>query len=137
MELLRGVSAANNFVLALVPHSSSRLFSSTTAHVAAAGGAQVISSDAIGQASYAEMVQFSGSVRGRIGYAPGHWLVYATGGFAWTYNQHARRRSKRAAEVSLPAAMARGASCALSANLGVRVAVKFGVKAADRFDLGG
>jgi hypothetical protein len=26
-------------------------------------------------------------VRGRIGYAPGHWLFYATGGFAWTYNQ--------------------------------------------------
>ena len=54
------------------------------------GGAQVISSDAIGQASYAETVQFSGSVRGRIGYAPGHWLVYATGGFAWTYNQFTR-----------------------------------------------
>src|SRR3981081_646646 len=32
------------------------------------GGTQVISSDAIGQASYAETVQFSGSVRGRVGY---------------------------------------------------------------------
>jgi high affinity Mn2+ porin len=29
----------------------------------------------------------SGTVRGRIGYAPGRWLFYATGGFAWTYNQ--------------------------------------------------
>ena len=29
----------------------------------------------------------SGTVRGRIGYAPGSWLFYATGGFAWTYNQ--------------------------------------------------
>ena len=54
------------------------------------GTPQVISSDAIGQASYAETVQFSGSVRGRIGYAPSHWLVYATGGFAWTYNQFTR-----------------------------------------------
>jgi len=26
-------------------------------------------------------------VRGRIGYAPGSWLFYATGGFAWTYDQ--------------------------------------------------
>jgi len=54
------------------------------------GTPQVISSDAIGQASYTETVQFSGSVRGRIGYAPSHWLFYATGGLAWTYNQFTR-----------------------------------------------
>ncbi len=54
------------------------------------GGSQTIASAAIGQASYAEMAQFSGTVRGRIGYAPGHWLFYATGGFAWTYNQFSR-----------------------------------------------
>lgn len=54
------------------------------------GGSQVISSDSIGQATYQELVQFSGTVRGRIGYAPGHWLFYATGGFAWTYNQFTR-----------------------------------------------
>ncbi len=29
----------------------------------------------------------SGTVRGRIGYAPGHWLFYATGGLAWSYDQ--------------------------------------------------
>jgi high affinity Mn2+ porin len=29
----------------------------------------------------------SGTVRGRVGYAPGSWLFYATGGFAWTYDQ--------------------------------------------------
>jgi high affinity Mn2+ porin len=29
----------------------------------------------------------SGTVRGRLGYAAGNWLLYATGGFAWTYNQ--------------------------------------------------
>jgi high affinity Mn2+ porin len=36
------------------------------------GGSQVISSDLIGQATYQELVEFSGTVRGRIGYAPGH-----------------------------------------------------------------
>jgi high affinity Mn2+ porin len=54
------------------------------------GGSQVISSDLIGQADYQELVQFSGTVRGRVGFAPGHWLFYATGGFAWTYNQFTR-----------------------------------------------
>jgi len=29
----------------------------------------------------------SGTVRGRIGYAPGNSLFDATGGFAWTYDQ--------------------------------------------------
>jgi high affinity Mn2+ porin len=28
-----------------------------------------------------------GTVRGRVGYAPGNWLIYATGGFAWAYEQ--------------------------------------------------
>jgi high affinity Mn2+ porin len=53
-------------------------------------GTQVISSPAIGQASYHERVQFAGTVRGRIGYAPGNWLVYATGGLAWSYDQFTR-----------------------------------------------
>ena len=29
----------------------------------------------------------SGTLRGRIGYAPGHWLFYATGGLAWSYDR--------------------------------------------------
>ncbi len=38
-----------------------------------------------------EQVEFSGTVRGRIGYAPRqHWLFYATGGFAWSYDQFTR-----------------------------------------------
>ena len=37
--------------------------------------------------TYSETVLASGTVRGRIGYAPGNWLFYATGGFAWTYDQ--------------------------------------------------
>src|SRR5579863_4393162 len=37
--------------------------------------------------SYSDNVFSSGTVRGRIGYAPGNWLFYATGGFAWTSEQ--------------------------------------------------
>jgi high affinity Mn2+ porin len=40
-----------------------------------------------GLETYSETVLNSGTVRGRIGYAPGNWLIYATGGFAWTYDQ--------------------------------------------------
>jgi high affinity Mn2+ porin len=40
-----------------------------------------------GLETYSETVLASGTLRGRIGYAPGNWLLYATGGFAWSYNQ--------------------------------------------------
>ncbi len=40
-----------------------------------------------GAESYGENVLSSGTLRGRIGYAPGNWLLYATGGFAWNYDQ--------------------------------------------------
>jgi len=51
------------------------------------GGISTFTSPALGAVSFAETVLASGTVRGRIGYAPGHWLFYATGGFAWTYDQ--------------------------------------------------
>jgi high affinity Mn2+ porin len=54
------------------------------------GGQQVFTSPATGTASYAETMQYFGTVRGRIGYAPAHWMIYATGGFAWTYEQFTR-----------------------------------------------
>jgi len=54
------------------------------------GGGQAISSALIGQASYQDQVEFSGTVRGRIGYAPADWLFYATGGFAYSYDQLTR-----------------------------------------------
>ena len=50
------------------------------------GGISTFSSP-VGPESYSETVLSSGTVRGRIGYAPGNWLLYATGGFAWTYDQ--------------------------------------------------
>jgi high affinity Mn2+ porin len=51
------------------------------------GGTSTFTSPALGAVSFTETVLASGTIRGRIGYAPGHWLFYATGGFAWTYDR--------------------------------------------------
>ena len=51
------------------------------------GGATNFNSPVVGAANWSETVMSSGTVRGRIGYSPGNWLFYATGGFAWSYNQ--------------------------------------------------
>ena len=51
------------------------------------GGISNLTSPTLGAETFSETVLTSGTVRGRIGYAPGSWLFYATGGFAWTYNQ--------------------------------------------------
>ena len=52
------------------------------------GGISNFNSPALrGASSLSETMLWAGSLRGRIGYAPSHWLFYATGGFAWTYNQ--------------------------------------------------
>jgi high affinity Mn2+ porin len=53
-------------------------------------GSQTLSSMSVGQASYAEAVELSGTARGRIGYAFNDWLVYATGGLAWSFDQLTR-----------------------------------------------
>ena len=50
------------------------------------GGASLLAPP-VGEESYSETVLSFGTLRGRIGYAPGNWLFYATGGFAWTYDQ--------------------------------------------------
>jgi high affinity Mn2+ porin len=54
------------------------------------GASQTIASPQIGQAIYRDQVQMSGTVRGRIGYAPGDWLFYATAGFAYSFDQFSR-----------------------------------------------
>ena len=51
------------------------------------GGQTQFVSPALGSQTYSDNVLASGTVRGRIGYAPGNWLVYATGGFAWSRDQ--------------------------------------------------
>ena len=51
------------------------------------GGSSSFVSPTLGVESYSENAVYFGTIRGRIGYAPGNWLFYATGGFAWSYNQ--------------------------------------------------
>jgi high affinity Mn2+ porin len=51
---------------------------------------QNFASPVIGAASYRDMVLSFGSVRGRIGFDANHWLYYATGGLAWTYDEFTR-----------------------------------------------
>ena len=50
------------------------------------GGTSTFASP-FGLENYSETVLSSGTMRGRIGYAPGHWLFYATGGLAWSYDR--------------------------------------------------
>jgi high affinity Mn2+ porin len=50
------------------------------------GGITNFNSPTLGPATYSETMLASGTVRARIGYAPGNWLFYATGGLAWTYD---------------------------------------------------
>jgi high affinity Mn2+ porin len=61
------------------------------------GASQAIASPLIGQAIYRDQVQMSGTVRGRIGYAPGQWLFYATGGFAYSFDEFSRTQVSGAA----------------------------------------
>ncbi len=51
------------------------------------GGISNFSSHTSGAENYSENIYASGTVRARIGYAPGNWLFYATGGLAWTSDQ--------------------------------------------------
>jgi high affinity Mn2+ porin len=51
------------------------------------GGTSTLFAPGIGAESFSETMRSFGTLRGRIGYAPGSWLFYATGGFAWAYDQ--------------------------------------------------
>jgi high affinity Mn2+ porin len=51
------------------------------------GGSSTFFSPGIGAETYSETALAFGTVRARVGYAFGDWLFYATGGFAWTYDQ--------------------------------------------------
>jgi high affinity Mn2+ porin len=58
------------------------------------GGNRTFSTVATGTVNDLERVEFSGNVLGRVGYAPNfgssHWLFYATGGLAFSYDQFTR-----------------------------------------------
>jgi high affinity Mn2+ porin len=60
-------------------------------------GGQTFASPGLGSASYSEAVQFSGTLRGRLGHADGNWLYYLTGGFAWSFDQFIRTQVSGAA----------------------------------------
>jgi high affinity Mn2+ porin len=51
------------------------------------GGTSVFNSPLLGTETYSETMLSFGTARGRLGYAPGNWLVYGTGGFAWAYDR--------------------------------------------------
>jgi high affinity Mn2+ porin len=53
-------------------------------------GSQTVATPAVGQVTYDEAVAEYGSVRGRFGYAFDHFLLYGTGGFAWSYDRLTR-----------------------------------------------
>src|ERR1700722_4300737 len=61
------------------------------------GGRSFLTPPSFGAGSFSETVLASGTLRGRIGYAPGHWLFYATGGLAWTYDHEALTQAATAA----------------------------------------
>jgi high affinity Mn2+ porin len=50
-------------------------------------GSQTFSSALSGQASYTDTILQFGTVRGRVGYVFDRWLVYGTGGVAWSYDK--------------------------------------------------
>jgi high affinity Mn2+ porin len=50
-------------------------------------GSQTFSSVLSGQASYSDTVLQFGTMRGRVGYVFDRWLVYGTGGVAWSYDK--------------------------------------------------
>jgi high affinity Mn2+ porin len=50
-------------------------------------GSQIFSSALSGQASYSDTVLQMGTARGRVGYVFDRWLVYGTGGVAWSYDK--------------------------------------------------
>jgi len=53
-------------------------------------GSQTITSPFTGQVTYGEAMTYYGSLRGRVGYAFDHFLLYGTGGLAFTFDQVTR-----------------------------------------------
>lgn len=51
------------------------------------GGGANFTSSKLGAVSYAETMDVLGTARARVGYTFGDWLLYGTGGLAWSYDQ--------------------------------------------------
>jgi high affinity Mn2+ porin len=56
----------------------------------------------VGAALFKDTPELFGSARGRIGYGASHWLYYATGGVAWTYEQLNRAGIGSGSAAALP-----------------------------------
>ncbi|MGO9361656.1 MAG: carbohydrate porin [Xanthobacteraceae bacterium] len=72
----------NRFLVGVEVDGSANSFVSTKG-LSIGGSAQVLN----GSATYIENGWDSGTARVRIGYAPGIWLFYATGGLAWNFEK--------------------------------------------------
>src|SRR3974377_1848860 len=53
-------------------------------------GSQTVISPFSGEVTFGEAVIMSGTARARFGYAFDHFLLYGTGGLAWTFDQATR-----------------------------------------------
>ena len=53
-------------------------------------GFSTLATPSIGTATYSDLLEMSGSVRARIGYAFDRWLYYGTAGYAWTQDHLTR-----------------------------------------------
>jgi len=90
-SFLAGIQGGYNYMLPnriLVGGEADATFPNFPSLLGLSTGPSVnFTSPTFGAENFSEAMLASGTVRGRIGYAPGSWLFYATGGLAWTYNQ--------------------------------------------------
>lgn len=75
---------ANRFVVGVVADVSFPAWPNLSG-ISVGGSSNLVS--ASGPDIYSDQLLAFGTLRGRIGYAPGNWLFYATGGAAWSYDQ--------------------------------------------------
>jgi high affinity Mn2+ porin len=75
----------NSFLVGVVTDASFPSFPNLSGF--AIGGGSYFNSPTAGGVNYTDNLLMFGTVRGRIGYTPGNWLFYATGGFAWSRDQ--------------------------------------------------
>ena len=90
-SLLGGVQAGYNYLLPnrfLIGAEADASFPTyQTLSGISTGGIANFTSPRLGAESYSDTLLASGTARLRLGYAPGNWLFYVTGGFAWSQDQ--------------------------------------------------
>ena len=70
----------NRFVVGVIVDASAPSFRNQDG--ISVGGTSFFTSPSLGPQAFSETMLMFGTVRGRIGYAPGNWLFYGTGGYA-------------------------------------------------------